>query len=98
MFTIVYIFFGFASFPSLEIIKPKIIFENTMNAHLSEFRLMPYSLHFWKHNLWRTPKLLVRLKIGLRMPNIGIVWELGARSQLSALEGVEGRAEALGLD
>jgi hypothetical protein len=46
MFTIVYIFFGFASFPSLEIIKPKIIFENTMNAHLSEFRLMPYSLHF----------------------------------------------------
>ncbi len=35
---------------------------------------------------------------GSRMPNIGIVWEFGAHSQLSALEGVEGRAEAPGLD
>jgi hypothetical protein len=50
------------------------------------------------HMIWRTPKLLVRLKMGLRMSNIGIVWELGACSQLSALEGVEGRAEASGLD
>jgi hypothetical protein len=47
---------------------------------------------------WRTPKLLIRLKMGLRMLNNRIVWELGARSQLSALEGVEGRAEAPGLD
>jgi hypothetical protein len=33
-----------------------------------------------------------------KMPNNGIVWELGARYQLSALEGVEGHAEASGLD
>jgi hypothetical protein len=46
MFTIAYIFFGFVSFPSLETIKPKIIPKNTINAHLSGFRLMPYSLHF----------------------------------------------------
>jgi hypothetical protein len=32
------------------------------------------------------------------MPNNGIVWELGARYQLSALEGVEGHAETSGLD
>ncbi len=32
------------------------------------------------------------------MPNSGIVWELGARSQLLALEGVEGRAEVPRLD
>ncbi len=51
MFTIVYIFFKYGSYPSLEIIKPKIILENTINAHLSKFRLMPYSLHYWKHNL-----------------------------------------------
>jgi hypothetical protein len=29
------------------LLKPK----NTINAHLSRFRLMSYSLHFWKHNL-----------------------------------------------
>jgi hypothetical protein len=51
MFTIACIFFGSSSFPSLETITPKIILENTINAHLSRFRLMPYSLHFWKHNL-----------------------------------------------
>jgi hypothetical protein len=38
------------------------------------------------------PKLLVRLKMGLRMLNNGIVWEFEARSQLLALEGVEGHA------
>ncbi len=37
MFTIACIFFGSRSFPSLEIIKPKIISENTINAHLSGF-------------------------------------------------------------
>jgi hypothetical protein len=36
--------------------------------------------------------------MGLRMPNNEIVYELEARSQLSALEGVEGQAEAPGLD
>jgi hypothetical protein len=47
---------------------------------------------------WRTPKLFVKVKMGLRMPNSRIVWELEARSQLEALEGVEGCAEAPGLD
>jgi hypothetical protein len=46
MFTIACIFFGSSSFPSLETIKPKIIPKNTMNVHLSRFKLMPYSLHF----------------------------------------------------
>ncbi len=46
MFIIACIFFGFGSFPSLEIIKPKIIPQNTMNVHLFGFILMPYSLHF----------------------------------------------------
>jgi len=46
MFTIACIFFEFGSFPFLEIIKPKIILENTINAHLSRFRLMPYFLQF----------------------------------------------------
>jgi hypothetical protein len=45
MFIVVCIFFSSSSFPSLETIKPKIIPENTINAHLSRFRLMPYSLH-----------------------------------------------------
>jgi hypothetical protein len=36
--------------------------------------------------------------MGLGMPKSGIVWELGARSELLALEGVEGRAEAPRLD
>jgi len=51
MFTNAYIFFGFGSFPFLETIKSKIIFKNTINAHLSEFKLMSFFLHFWKHNL-----------------------------------------------
>ncbi len=46
MFTIACIFFGFGSFPSLETINPKIIPENTINAHLSRFKLMLYPLHF----------------------------------------------------
>ncbi len=51
MFTIICIFLGSSSFPSLEIINSKNILENTMNVHLSGFKLMPYSLHFWKNNL-----------------------------------------------
>jgi hypothetical protein len=46
MFTIASIFFLRGSFPSLEIIKLKIIPKNIINAHLSKFRLTPYSLHF----------------------------------------------------
>jgi hypothetical protein len=42
----------------------------------------------------RTPKLLVRLKNAKQRNCL----ELGARSQLSALEGVEGHAKAPGLD
>jgi hypothetical protein len=45
MFIITCILFGSGSFPSLEIIKPKIIPKNTINAHLSRFKLMPYFLH-----------------------------------------------------
>jgi len=51
MFIIACIFFGFDSFPFLEIIKPNIILENIINAHLSGFKLMPYCLHFLKHSL-----------------------------------------------
>jgi hypothetical protein len=51
MFIITCNFFGSSSFRSLEIIiKPKIIHESNMNEHLFGFKLMPYSLHFWKHN------------------------------------------------
>ncbi len=51
MFIIAFIFFVSSNFPSLEIIKPNIILENNINAHFSRFKLMPYFLHFWKHNL-----------------------------------------------
>jgi hypothetical protein len=51
MFTISCIIFRFGNFLSLETIKPKIIPKNTINAHLSGFKLMSYFLHFWKHNL-----------------------------------------------
>jgi hypothetical protein len=46
MFITACIFFGSGNFFFLERIKPKIIPKNIMNAHLSGFRLMPYSLHF----------------------------------------------------
>jgi hypothetical protein len=46
MLTIAYIFFGSSSFFSLETIKLEIILQNTINAHLSRFILMSYSLHF----------------------------------------------------
>jgi hypothetical protein len=46
MFIIFCILFGYGSFLYLEIIKPKIILENTINAHFFGFKLMPYSLHF----------------------------------------------------
>jgi hypothetical protein len=46
MFTIACLFLGSGSLPSLETIKLKIIAKNTINAHLSGFRLLSYSLHF----------------------------------------------------
>jgi hypothetical protein len=49
--TIACILFGYGSFPFLETIKPNLIPKNTINAHLFRFRLMPPSLHFWKHNM-----------------------------------------------
>ncbi len=45
MFIIACIFFGFGSFLFLETIKPEIILENTINAHISGFKLMPYFLN-----------------------------------------------------
>ncbi len=44
------------------------------------------------------PQAPCQTQNGSWMPNSGIVWELGTRFQLSALEWVEGRAEAPGLD
>ncbi len=46
MFTIACIFFGSSSLCSLEAIKPNIIHENTMNAYLSRFKLMPFFCTF----------------------------------------------------
>jgi hypothetical protein len=65
--------------------KLKKIYENDTVESLGIWRLMH-------------PQAPCQTQNGSRMPNSGIVWELGAHSQLSALEGVEGCAEALGLD
>jgi hypothetical protein len=46
MFIIACVFFRSSSVPSLETIKPKIISENTINAYIFGFRLLPYSLHY----------------------------------------------------
>jgi hypothetical protein len=51
MFIIACVFFRSSSVPYLETIKPKIISENTINAYIFGFRLLPYSLHYWKHCL-----------------------------------------------
>jgi hypothetical protein len=49
--------------------------------------------------LWRTPKSLISPKLGLSYSSREIVGGgLGARSQLSALKGVEGHAQAPGWD
>jgi hypothetical protein len=67
MFTIACILFGSSGFPSLEVIKPKFILENTMNAHLFGFRLMPYSFHFLKQNMsfcrWLIVHVIVHFKV-----------------------------------
>ncbi len=83
MFAIACIFFRFGNFPSLETIKPKIIFENTINAHLFGFKLMPYSLHFWKHSLsfceWFSMSLYIvkASKISSKnYPNTFRIWAL----------------------
>jgi hypothetical protein len=72
MFIIACIFFGSRSVPSLETIKPKIIPENTINAHLSTFRPMPYYLRFWKHNLSFCKWLSMSLYIVKSFKNIFI--------------------------
>ncbi len=44
-------FLGSITFPYLDSMKPRMVLENTMNAHLFGFRLIPNSLHFKKHFL-----------------------------------------------
>jgi hypothetical protein len=44
-------FLGSITLPFLNIMKPKMVPENTMNAHLSRFKLIPNSLHLKKHFL-----------------------------------------------
>jgi hypothetical protein len=44
-------FLGSVTFPSLDIMKPRIVLENTMNAHLFGLRLIPNYLHLKKHFL-----------------------------------------------
>ncbi len=83
MFMIAYISFGFGSFLSLETIKSNIIHENTINAHLSGFKLMPYSLHFWKHNLsfykWLSMPLHILIKLSKYFMNVLVTtfWYIG---------------------
>jgi hypothetical protein len=55
----------------------------------------------WKQNAqsnWRAPKFLARPEVGLSYSNSRIVRNSKARSQLSALKRVEGRAKAPGWD
>jgi hypothetical protein len=49
MFTKASTFLGSITFPSLDTTKPRMVHENTMNAHLFGFRLIPNSLHLKKH-------------------------------------------------
>jgi hypothetical protein len=62
------------------------------------FKTIGQMINFFPSKLinfnWRTPKLLIKLKSAKQRNYL----ELGVRSQLSALEGVEGHAEAPGLD
>jgi hypothetical protein len=51
MFTEVSTILGSITLPSLDTIKPRMVLENTMNAHLFGFKLIPNSLHFRKHFL-----------------------------------------------
>jgi hypothetical protein len=39
-------FLGSMTLPSLDIMNPKMVLENTMNAHLLGFKLILNSLHF----------------------------------------------------
>jgi len=48
MFTKDLTFLGSTISPSLDTMKPKIVLENTMNAHLSQLRLIPnFTLKFF---------------------------------------------------
>jgi hypothetical protein len=49
MFTKASPFLGSVTLPSLDTMKPKMVFENTMNAHLFGFKLIPNSLHLDKN-------------------------------------------------
>ncbi len=51
MFIITCIFFGSCSLPSFEIINLINIPKKTVKVHFYGFKLIFYSLHFWKHNL-----------------------------------------------
>jgi hypothetical protein len=64
----------------------------------STVRSLVHILVWVLNDKWRTPKLLVRLKMGLECQTSELFRKFGACSQLSALEGVEGHVEAPGLD
>jgi hypothetical protein len=49
MFTNTSTFLGSITLPFLDTMNLKMVLENTMNAHLSKFRLIPNSLHLIKH-------------------------------------------------
>ncbi len=64
MFTKASTLLGSMTLPSLDVMNPKMILENTMNAHLSRFKLIPNSLHlrnhFFSFSRWvdRSPKMV----------------------------------------
>jgi hypothetical protein len=51
IWTMVWIFLGFGNLLLKKIIKPSIILENTIKAHLFGFKLIPNFVNFLKHNL-----------------------------------------------
>ncbi len=51
MFTRVSTFLGSMTLPSLDIVKPRMVRKNTMNAHLFGFKPIPNFLHLKKHFL-----------------------------------------------
>jgi len=49
MFTKASTFLGSMTLPSLDTMNPKMVPENTMNAHLSKFKVIPNFQHLKKH-------------------------------------------------
>jgi hypothetical protein len=49
MFAKALTFLGSMTLPSLDIMNPKMVLENTMNAHFLGFKLILNFLHFKKH-------------------------------------------------